>query len=194
MYARTISDAELIKQTRDGLVSGFETLVRKYHPRCLRLAMGILNNKEESEEAVQDAFMKVFSNIDTFRGDAKFSTWLHKILYNVCMTRLRKRKNFVDVSIVEDRYDKRLLYAVSDNSSVKAFEDRDLIDNITSVMDTLPERYNTVLHFFYMEEATIEEIAHIMDISRDNVKVRLYRGRALLREMIADRLEKDVSP
>jgi len=194
MYARTISDAELINQTRDGLVSGFETLVRRYHPRCMGLAMGILNNKEESEEAVQDAFMKVFSNIDTFRGDAKFSTWLHKILYNVCMTRLRKRKNFVDVSIVEDRYDKRLLHTASDNSPMKTFEDRDLIDTITSVMDTLPERYKPVMHLFYMEEATIEEIAHIMDISRDNVKVRLYRGRALLRDRIAERLEKDVSP
>jgi len=163
-------------------------------PGVCGLAMGILNNKEESEEAVQDAFMKVYSNIDTFRGEAKFSTWLHKILYNVSMTRLRKRKNFVDVTIVEDRYDKRLLHAEPDNSPMKTIEDRDLIDNITSVMDMLPDRYKPVMHLFYMEEATIEEIAHIMDISRDNVKVRLYRGRALLREMIAERLEKDVTP
>lgn len=76
---------------------------------------------------------------------------------------------------------------------MKTFEDRDLIDTITSVMDMLPDRYKTVMHLFYMEEATIEEIAHIMDISRDNVKVRLYRGRTLLRDRIAERLEKDVS-
>jgi RNA polymerase sigma factor (sigma-70 family) len=193
MYARTISDAELIKQTRDGLISGFETLVRRYHPRCMRFANGTLNNREESEEAVQDAFLKVFANIDRFRGDAKFSTWLHKILYNVCMTRLRKRKNFVDVSVVEDRYDNRILDATINDTYAKNFEDMDLIDHITSVMDKLPERYKTVMHLFYIEEATMDEIAHIVHISRENVKVRLYRGRALLRGMVAERLEKDIS-
>ncbi len=190
---RTISDAELIKQTRDGLVSGFEMLVRRYHPRCMRLATGMLNNKEEAEEAVQDAFMKVYSHMDSFRGDAKFSTWLYKILYNLCYTRLRYKKTFVDVSIVEDRYENRLLNSAIGESETKIIEVKDLAEKVTMVLHELPERYKTVMHLFYIENLTLEEIANIMNISRNSAKVRLYRGRMLLRDMVAQQLGEDVT-
>ncbi len=193
MSARSISDAELVKQTKDGLVSGFEVLVRRYHPRCMHFAMGILNNKEEAEEAVQDAFIKVHSNIDSFRGDSKFSTWLYKIVYNVCYTRLRNKRSFVDISVVEDRYEYRLLQTKDSELHTQQFETKDLAENINRVLQELPERYLTVVHLFYVEELTVEEIARIMNISQNSVKVRLYRGRMLLRDIVTKRFGNEVS-
>ena len=192
MSARNIGDAELIKQTRDGLVSGFEALVRRYHARCMYFAAGILNNKEDAEEAVQDAFVKVYANIDSFRGDSKFSTWLYKILFNLCYSRLRNKKTFVDISVVEDRYEERLLREQAGDLQNHKFETRDLSDMVAGVLRELPERYKSVMHLFYNEDLTIEEIARIMSISRNSVKVRLYRGRQLLRDTIVKRFGKEV--
>lgn len=192
MNARSISDEELVKQTCDGLVSGFEALVRRYHPRCLLLAMGILRNKEEAEEAVQDAFVRVHAHIESFRGDAEFSTWLYKIVYNLCYTRLRNKKNFVDISVVEDHYEKRLLQATDSEYDVKILEDKDITEKITEVLLELPERYKTVMHLYYIEDFSVVEVARIMDISGDSVKVRLYRGRALLRDMVVKRFGEEI--
>jgi RNA polymerase sigma factor (sigma-70 family) len=190
---RTFSDAELVKQTHDGLISGFELLVRRYHPHCMRLAIGILNNTEEAEETVQDAFMRVYTHISSFRGDAKFSTWLYRIVYNLCYTRLRNKRSFVDVSIVEDRYEDRLLQNTAGEPEGKIFEDKDLVERVTSLLHELPDRYKSVLHFFYIEDMTLEEIAAVMNINRNSVKVRLYRGRMLLREMVAEKIGEDVT-
>ena len=192
MSARNIGDAELIKQTRDGLVSGFEALVRRYHARCMHFARGILNNKEDAEEAVQDAFVKVYANIDSFRGDSKFSTWLYKILFNLCYSRLRNKKTFVDISVVEDRYEERLLREQAGDLQNHKFETRDLSDMVAGVLRELPERYKSVMHLFYNEDLAIEEIARIMNISHNSVKVRLYRGRQLLRDTIVKRFGKEV--
>ncbi len=192
MSARNIGDAELIKQTRDGLVSGFEALVRRYHARCMHFARGILNNKEDAEEAVQDAFIKVYANIDSFRGDSKFSTWLYKILFNLCYSRLRNKKTFVDISVVEDRYEERLLREQAGDLQNHKFETRDLSDMVAGVLRELPERYKSVMHLFYNEDLAIEEIARIMNISHNSVKVRLYRGRQLLRDTIVKRFGKEV--
>lgn len=193
MHAQTITDNELVKQAKDGLVTGFEMLVRRYHPRCLRLATGMLNNKEEAQEAVQDAFVRVYSKIDTFRGDAKFSTWLYRILYNLCYTRLRHRKMFVDVSIVEDHYESRKLHDTIAGSETVQFENKDLAEKVISLLHELPERYTTVMHLYYIEDLTVEEIAGIMNISPNSAKVRLYRGRMLLRDMVTKHLKEEAA-
>lgn len=193
MQTRTFSDAELVKQTKDGLINGFEILVRRYHPRCMRFASGLLGNREEAEEAVQDAFMRVYSNIESFRGDAAFSTWLYRILYNICYTRLRYKKSFVDISAVEDRYEYKILKNSIDASETKRFEAKDLAERVAIILHELPGRYKTVMHLFYIEDKAIEEISNIMNISHNSVKVRLYRGRMLLRDMVARRFGEDVS-
>lgn len=187
MSTRTFSDAELVEQTKDGLISGFEELVRKYQPRCKRFAMGMLSNREEAEEAVQDAFVRAYANIDKFRGDSKFSTWLYKILYNLCYTRLRYRKSFVDISVVEDRYEDRLLQQSIVSEATSQIEIKDLADKVKKVLHELPGRYRTVMDLFYIEDMTIGEIAEITRISNNSVKVRLYRGRTLLRDMVYKR-------
>ncbi len=192
MNIRSLSDEELVKQAQDGIVSGFEALVRRYHPRCMRLALGILNNREEAEEAVQDAFIRVHANIDSFRGDAKFSTWLYKILYNLCYTRLRKKKTFVDISVVEDRYEDRLLNSAGCAADMKILEDKDIIEKVAEALLELSERYKTVMHLYYIEDFTVEKIARIMKISRNSVKVRLYRGRALLRDIVVKRYGEEI--
>ncbi len=192
MNIRSLSDEELVKQAQDGIVSGFESLVRRYQPRCMRLASGILNNKEEAEEAVQDAFIRVHANIDSFRGDAKFSTWLYKILYNLCYTRLRKKKTFVDISIVEDRYEDRVLNSADCDSGVKILEEKDITEKVAQSLIELPGRYKTVMHLYYIEDFTVDRIARILNISASSVKIRLYRGRALLRDIVAKRYGKEI--
>jgi RNA polymerase sigma factor (sigma-70 family) len=188
MHARIFNDEELLDQVRNGLTSGFEGLVERYYARCLRLALGIMRNREDAEEAVQDAFLRVYRGLRSFRRDAKFSTWLYRIMYNVCYTGMRKKRSVVDVSVVEDRYDERLLNETASDTTTGAIELKDEADKVIEILHELPERYQTVLHLYYLEEFSVDEIAGIMHIGTSSVKVRLHRGRALLRDEVYKRL------
>lgn len=192
MHARIFTDDELVDQTREGLRTGFEELVRRYYPKCIRFAVGILGDMEEAEEAVQDAFLKVYVHIESYRREAKFSTWLYRILYNICHTRLRLRRSFVDISAVEDRYDNRLLEASDETSLIERLEQKDIVEAIIKAFDELPSRYRSVLHLHYIEDFTVEEIGRILRISESAVKVRLYRGRILIRNKLSMDLGSDL--
>jgi RNA polymerase sigma factor (sigma-70 family) len=192
MRTSTTSDHELVERVKQGLTPAFEELVRRYQGISMRLALSILENREDAEEAVQDSFVRAYKGISRFRQDSKFSTWLYRIVYNTSYTRLKKRRTFTDISAVEDRFDERLLQGTEDPGISYPSESIDLFDLVREGLHSLPQRYRTVLTLFYLEELKIDEIARIMMIGQSSIKVRLYRGRNLLRDIIAKKTGKEV--
>lgn len=144
--------------------------------------MRLLGNRQEAEEAVQDAFLKVHLNVREFRGDSTFPTWFYRILYNECISRLRRRRNapllmstdeHEDIGIPDDdaSADTRLLTA-------------DLQGIIQAEFEKLAEHYRTALTLFYLQELQYEEIAGVMNVPVGTVKSYLFRGKQILRKRL----------
>ncbi len=185
-------DTEIVSRARSGSRTAFEELVRRYQGKSMRLALGMLNNREDAEEAVQDAFVRAYRSLNAFREDARFSTWLYRILVNVCRSRRRRKQNTVDVSAVEDRYDRRLLRNDGEEFSGGTIAPKMMSEYVEDALNSLSTRYRSVISLFYMEEFTVSEIAHILMISESSVKVRLYRGRMQLKEIMTRKLGEKV--
>ena len=179
-----IPDDELIAHIRGGATHLYARIVDRYKDRAMTLAARMLRNREDAEEATQDAFVRAYNALETFKGNAKFSTWLYRIVYNVCLSRLGRRKSeFVTVDYDEGKdYDG--IISSSSEPDAAAFERKDLIAFVHRCIDVLPEKYSTMLSLFYVQELSHEEIVDVTQLPLGTVKVRLFRARGLLQESL----------
>src|ERR1700682_6754949 len=99
---KAIGDMDLVHASKNGDVAAFEQLVKRYDRRLLRIAQGVTHNREDSQDAVQEAFLKAFQHLDQFREDSQFSTWLIRITMNQSLMKLRKQRAIREVSLDED--------------------------------------------------------------------------------------------
>src|SRR5580693_3978025 len=98
-------DLDLVHATQNGDISAFEQLVGRYDQKLFRIAQSVLRNREDSQDAVQEAFLKAFQNLEQFRGDSQFSTWLIRITVNQSLMKLRKQGTVREVSLDNDFQD-----------------------------------------------------------------------------------------
>jgi RNA polymerase sigma-70 factor (ECF subfamily) len=159
----------------------------------MTLAVRMLGSREEAEEMVQDAFLKAYRNLDQFRGDAKFSTWLYRILYNLCITRVTRRKGKMETLDPEEDLSRDL--AVSDDtiSVQERMEHEELRGLMVSEIEKLPARLKSVVLLFYIQEMSYEEISAVTNTPLGSVKTYLHRGRNLLRKRLVGQLKGEVS-
>lgn len=179
----------------DGLRAGdnkvFETLVRTYGGRMLAVARRVLHNEEDARDAVQDAFINAFRHRESFKGDALVSTWLHSIVVNSALMRLRARTRKAEEAI-ED-YLPRFLpdghHAESFASWTEpvdvALSRKETSGMVRKAIGELPETYRTVVLLRDIEGLSTEETAKIVNTTPNAVKIRLHRGRMALRTLIA---------
>ena len=121
-----LSDNEIIEKIRRGEKRQYARLVDRYRDKAFTLAVRILKDRQDAEEAAQDAFVRAYNALNKFEGTAKFGTWFYRILYNVCLTKLGKRKD----DLRESEYDDEEWYdtpGMASSSSEKDFETRDMI-------------------------------------------------------------------
>ncbi len=146
----------------------------------MTLAVRMLRNREEAEEAVQDAFVRAYKALERFEGTARFGTWLYRIVYNVCLTRLTRRAarsaGRVDYDD-EQGYEEQGGAPVMDHA-----EAADLARFIRSSIASLPVKYATMLSLFYLQDLSHEEICSVTDLPLGTVKTQLFRARALLQK------------
>lgn len=154
----------------------------------MTLAVRMLHERREAEEAVQDAFLKAYRNLDQFRGDAAFGTWFYKILYNVCLSRLR-RSAAPTVDIDEAGGE---AVADPDPAVDELVGQTDIREILAEELGRLPAHFRTALTLFYVQEMRYEEIAAIMDVPLGSVKTYLFRGKQHLRKSLAQRLRAEV--
>ncbi|MER1968155.1 RNA polymerase sigma factor [Castellaniella sp. GW247-6E4] len=177
-------DAAEIAGIRAGDAQAFERLMRRHNTRMYRAARGILKNETEAEDAVQEAYWKAYLNIGKFRADARFSTWLTRIVINESLMRLRRNKRraqFIQ-SDMETQFDPMdgAQGAVDGNPAQAAWrgEVRRLIEQR---LDELPDDYRVVFMLRAIEEMPAVEVAGVLGIPEATVRTRYFRARRLMR-------------
>lgn len=185
-------DAALVERAKAGELEAFDKLVQRYEDKVYSLAMGILQNEHDAEDVTQQTFMSVIENLQNFRGDSSFSTWIMKIATHAALKVIRKRKGLPTVSfdapITQNSDNEELprpefIADWRDNPSELASrnETRRLIEQALSELD---ESYRIVFLLRDVEGLSVKETANILNISEANVKIRLLRARLQLREKL----------
>lgn len=182
-------DRHFIDRALAGDTQAFALLVDRYKNLVYTLALRLIKNTEEAEEAAQDTFIKVFRSLDKFKGESKFSTWMYKITYNTCLDRLKKQKA-VPYAVPIDDYGTRQL-AVTENI-LDRLDEQQRHRAIQECLKLLPGDEAFLLTLYYFEEQSLEEIAQVLGIKANNVKVKLFRCRKRLGDIIRMKLEPEM--
>jgi len=171
------NETELIGRILNGDVSGYAVLVNQYKDLSFTIAFRILGNREDSEEVIQDAFVKAFRSLSSFRQKSKFSTWLYRIVYNTAISR-KRIKGIAFQSIEEMPF----LDAGSESGEDPAAEQGQLLE---FALKQLPEEDRAIITLYYLNESSVDEIHAITGFSRSNVKIKLFRARKKLQEIMS---------
>jgi RNA polymerase sigma-70 factor (ECF subfamily) len=177
-------EAELLAHLRAGRPAAYVALMRRHNQRLYRLARGILRDDAEAEEAVQEGYLRAFTGLDGFKGDASLATWLARIVLNEALGRLRRRRPTVDIDTLADAERVSALAAAAPSPEQSAAR-RELRRAIEQAMDRLPSAFRSVFVLRAIEQMSIEETAGALGIPPETVKSRLHRANRLLRRALS---------
>jgi RNA polymerase sigma-70 factor, ECF subfamily len=182
-------DREIIQQVLDGNVQAFGLLVDRHKAKAMTLAVRILKNREDAEEALQDAFVRVYRALSSFEWKSNFSTWLYRIVYNTCATAAGKRNGKYRISLDEGDEDGVKLEIESDElpPDIK-MESDEFSKMVNEEVEKLPVAYGSTFTLFAVQDMSYEEIVHVTGVPLGTVKARLFRARVLLREAMVKRM------
>ena len=177
---KKLSDIEIIESVKRGNEADFALLIDRYKDKAFSLLRRMLKNEMDAEETLQDCFLKAYNALQSFRQDAKFSTWFYKIVYNTALTVLSGRKRQVETSMssIDDHYD----LSDGDDEIYATSENRE--GYILKLVDKLPPRNALVIILFYIDGMSLNEVSQVLDLSLVNTKVILHRSRTALRDML----------
>lgn len=192
---RPLDDAELARRIGARDERAFETVMRAHNSMLYRLARSILRDDAEAEDAVQEAYLSAYRNIASFRGGAKLSTWLARIVINEAYGRLRKQKQRgvvvpFDAGVHEQaRTEEETMAddrAEQPDAAAMRAELRRLLER---QIDALPEQFRTAFVLREVEEISVEDAAECLDVPPATVRSRAFRARALLRESLSREID-----
>jgi len=179
-------DLDLVHASKNGDVAAFEQLVRRYDRRLLRIAQSVTHNREDSQDAVQEAFLKAYQNLADFREHSEFSTWLIRITVNQALMKLRKQRTVREVSLDEDFQGEgdMLPVEVTDwaPNPEQLYWASELRHILTQTLEALRPPLRAVFVLRDIECLSIDQTAVVLGLSQAAVKARLWRARLLLRE------------
>ncbi|MFA6247835.1 MAG: RNA polymerase sigma factor [Mucilaginibacter sp.] len=186
-----LSDIELIEQTLGGNQSAYADLVKRHQRFVFTLALRFSKGREDAEEIAQDCFIKAYRSLSSFQQQSKFSTWLYSIVYTTAMTFLRKRK--LDTSSIDD--DESYIQIENKPSGYDEYnvENKSRSYYINQAIEQLLPDDATIITMFYKGEQSLEEIAQVMGIEANTVKVKLFRARQRLKERLERNLKHEVN-
>jgi RNA polymerase sigma-70 factor (ECF subfamily) len=179
-------DEYYIEQTLEGNVNAFAFLVEKYKHMVFTLTIRIVKNREEAEEVSQDVFVKAFRNLENFKGDSKFSTWIYKIAYYASLDVIKRNKRQIKSENIETVYEGDLGNV---QDALKYLHDKERKKIINEALLKLNEEERIVLTLFYFEELSIKEISKVVNLSEDNIKIKLFRSRKKLATILKHVIE-----
>ena len=183
-----ITDVTLIQRILAGEKKAFAELVDRHKDRGMTLAMRMLKNREEAEEALQDAFIRAFSALPRFEWKSSFSTWFYRILYNVCATRLSRRGEDIHMHLDGSEGEGGFDVPAEDLLPDEKYESDEFQSMVTREIEALPALYSSICTLFFMQDMSYDQIVEITGLPLGTVKVRLFRGRMLLRQSVGRRL------
>lgn len=172
----TITDIQLIEKIKAGDMSSFEDLVNRHKNFAFTIADRILQNEEDAEEVAHDAFVKLLTSIDKFKGESKFTTWFYRIVMNMAISRTRKKK--IRTEDIDNRPE-----GIAEYSSFEEFGGLNLQDRsfyLNKAVGLLKEEERTLIVLYYFDELDMDEIEEVTKIDKGNLKVKIFRARKKL--------------
>ncbi|ASK61570.1 RNA polymerase sigma factor SigW [Virgibacillus phasianinus] len=178
---------EKIKQVKKGDQSAFEDVVTFYQHKIYQHCYRMLGNAHEAEDIAQEAFIRAYTNIDSYDINRKFSTWLYRIATNLTIDRIRKRKPDYYLDAEVKGTDGLNMYSQLESDTIlpeAEVENLELKSYIHHEISELPPKYRSIIILRYLEEFSLQEISDILDIPLGTVKTRIHRGREALRKKL----------
>lgn len=187
------TDQALIRRALARDEVAFRTIMQANNRRLYRLARGILRNDAEAEDVVQEAYVRAFTHLASFRGDSSLATWLGRIVMNEALGRLRRARRSVDINAVDHgAMEAQIIQfplATADDPE-KSMAQREIREVVEHAIDDLPEAFRIVFITRVVEGMNVEETAKILGLKPETVKTRLHRARVMLRESV----ERKIGP
>ena len=184
------SDQELIARILEGEKECYTQIVRRYNARLFRVGLGIMANETDVEEAMQVAYINAYENLAKFQFKSSFSTWLTRIMINECLLRLRKKKT--DFQLNDPHMLQELNHQQQEpRTPVSAALNAELKKILDESVRKLPDIYRVVFVMREIEQMSVGETQECLEISESNVKIRLNRAKAMLRESLSRYYQKD---
>ena len=180
------TDNSIIERILSGDKSGYRDLANRHKDYAFTVAYKIAGTREDAEEIAQDAFIQAFQALPTFNQEAKFTTWFYRIVFNAAL--MFKRKNRIQAEDIELSQSAQYVEADADKN-LKITEQRQYIQK---AFNHLSPDDVTMITLFYLKEQSLEEIAQVVGISAETVKVKLCRARKRLAETMSKMLGKEV--
>ena len=170
-----VTDEIIIERALTGDAEAFGEIVRRWERRIFALTYGMLGREEDARDATQETFLAAFRNLRGFRGEAKVSSWLHRIAVNQCITRQR-RAQVRKESALEDQEEAQAFAAAVDSSPLSVAEGRQKTVAVRTALNSLPVELRQIVVMKEFEELTFREIAEALELPLSTVKSRLYTG------------------
>ena len=189
-------EEELVARLKTGDAEAYETMVRRYGPRLLATAKRLMKSEEEAYDVLQEAYVSAFRAIERFDETARLSTWLHRIVVNAALMRMRARKRRPEDSIEDllPHFDETGHFAESPSdwgeNAETLLERKEARATVRAAIEKLPESYRVVLVMRDIEGLDTDEVADALSMTTNAVKVRLHRARQALRTLIERSIEK----
>ena len=182
-------EAAIVRKVLGGDANAFETLVLEYEKNVYNIALRMTGNSEDAADMTQEAFIKAYNSLQSFRGDSKFSVWLYRIVSNVCLDflRSRNRRPTVSLSVEDDDGEDAQLDVADESQSPELLLDRKLTrESVRRGLDSLPPDYRQILLLREIQGLSYDEIAQALSLEVGTVKSRIFRARKRLCTFLID--------
>jgi len=186
------SDEELVSRILTGETALYELIMRRYNLRLYRAVRAILRDENETEDVMQDAYVRAYLHLNQFAGRSLFSTWLIRIAVHEALARLRQRARVMQFDEVSPEADNSMLYSHTETPE-QYTSNAELGNLLEEAILNLPEQFRAVVMLRDVEEMSTAETADALEISEENVKTRLHRGHALLRKSLLARVSSNAN-
>jgi RNA polymerase sigma-70 factor (ECF subfamily) len=176
-----LDDRALVKAAQRGDHEAFSALVTRHQRYVYNLAYRLLQDAHEAQDLAQEAFFRAWKALETFRAESKFTTWLYRIVTNLCYNRLPGLQRQIAQGDVEAM---AALALAESNSPASSVEAADQIAWLHQQVEALPAKYRLVITLFYLQEMSYQEIAETLDVPLGTVKTHLFRAREQLKQQL----------
>ncbi len=186
------SDEELVAKVKKGDRGAFESLVNRHQKMVFNLAYRMLGDREDAEDAAQESFIRLYHSVARFRGRAKFTTWLYRIVSNVCLSKLRAtctRQSFVELDAETE-----IIYSELTNwkrTPENILLKEEFKQTVRELVRSLPPPYRAVITLYHLEGFSYAEIGQILNLPEGTVKTHLFRAREALKKAVLERCQKE---
>jgi RNA polymerase sigma factor (sigma-70 family) len=186
-----LPDNELITLVLKGDQQAYKVLVDRYQSYIFTLAYRLMQSREDAEEVAQDVFVKAYRSLADFKGGSKFSTWLYTIAHNTSITYLRKKKQ--KILAIDDEATFTQLENQESDFKANQVEDKSKKAMVNRAIEMLAPDDAQIITLFYKGDQSLDEIASVMGMETNTVKVRLFRARQKLKEKMEKYFAEEVS-